>query len=74
MTQQTIPNHTCGCLTKRYGAEIVRCPLHEAAPELLEKGNRVIAAWLKATPGGNIAEISPQLGELRAAIAQAETI
>ena len=45
-----------------------------AAPELLKAGKCVIAAWLEATPGGNIAEISPLLGKLRAAIAKAETL
>ncbi len=45
-----------------------------AAPELLEKGNRVIAAWLNAEPGCNIAAISAELGNLREAIAKAETI
>ncbi|KKK66564.1 hypothetical protein LCGC14_2962820 [marine sediment metagenome] len=45
-----------------------------AAPELLEKGNRVIAAWLNAEPGCTIAAISAELGNLREAITKAETI
>ena len=45
-----------------------------AAPELLKKGNRVIAAWLNAEPGSTIAAISAELGNLREAIAKAETI
>ncbi|KKK55145.1 hypothetical protein LCGC14_3077540 [marine sediment metagenome] len=57
--------------TEEEGRQIIRAV--ESQPELLEKGNRVIAAWLNAETGCNIAAISAELGNLRAAIAKAET-
>ena len=56
------------------GVSYANARLIAAAPELLEKGNRVIAAWLNAEPGCTIAAISAELGNLREAIAKAETI